>query len=107
DPNITVGVWVGYDEKKPLGRGETGAQAALPIWMDFVRDYLDMRADRNNKPQFEAPGNIVFVTMPTGITEAFINGTQPAGTTPDAPVTHPAAAPAAHPAEPAPSKAAD
>ncbi len=33
-PNITVGVWVGYDEKKPLGPGETGAAAALPIWMD-------------------------------------------------------------------------
>jgi len=107
DPNITVGVWVGYDEKKPLGRGETGAQAALPIWMDFVRAYIDMRADRNNKPQFEAPGNIVFVTLPSGIKEAFINGTQPAGMTPDAPVTQPAAAPAAPPTEPAPSKAAD
>jgi penicillin-binding protein 1A len=107
DPNITVGVWVGYDEKKPLGRGETGAQAALPIWMDFVRSYIDTRADRNNKPQFEAPGNIVFVTMPNGITEAFINGTQPAGTTPDAPLTHPAAAPASPAAETAPSKAAD
>ena len=41
DPNITVGVWVGYDEKKPLGNGETGAPAALPIWMDFMRAYID------------------------------------------------------------------
>ena len=39
DPNITVGVWVGYDEKKPLGNGETGAAAALPIWMDFMQVY--------------------------------------------------------------------
>ena len=30
-------------------------------------------------PQFEAPGNIVFVTLDSGITEAFINGTQPGG----------------------------
>ena len=107
DPNITVGVWVGYDEKKPLGNGETGAQAALPIWMDFMRVYIDKRADRKSPPKFEAPGNIIFVTLPSGITEAFINGTQPAGMTPDPPATQPAAAPDAAPAAPAPSKAAD
>jgi len=107
DPNITVGVWVGYDEKKPLGSGETGAQAALPIWMDFMKAYIDKRADRAHPPQFEAPGNIVFVTLPSGITEAFINGTQPAGMTPDPAATQPAAAPAPSPPEPAHSKAAD
>ena len=80
DPNITVGVWVGYDEKKPLGRGETGAQAALPIWIDFMRAYIDARGDRDNPPAFEAPGNIVFATLPNGATEVFINGTQPANT---------------------------
>ena len=66
DPNITVGVWVGYDEKKPIGgtrNGETGATAALPIWMDFMRTYIDARGDRQNPPQFDAPGNIVFVTL--------------------------------------------
>jgi penicillin-binding protein 1A len=36
-PSITCGVWVGYDEKRTLGNNETGAQAALPIWMDFMR----------------------------------------------------------------------
>ena len=36
DPNLTVGVWVGLDEKKPLGANETGAVAALPIWMEFL-----------------------------------------------------------------------
>jgi len=36
-PSITCGVWVGYDEKKTLGDKETGARAALPIWMDFMR----------------------------------------------------------------------
>ena len=63
--------------------------------MEFMKVYIDKRADRAHPPQFEAPGNIVFVTLPTGITEAFINGTQPA------------AAPAPAEAEPAPSKAAD
>jgi penicillin-binding protein 1A len=36
-PSITCGVWVGFDEKKTLGNKETGAVAALPIWMDFMR----------------------------------------------------------------------
>ncbi len=82
DPNITVGVWVGYDEKKPIGgssNGETGATAALPIWTDFMRAYIDARGDQKNPPDFEAPGNIVFVTLDSGSTEAFINGTQPQG----------------------------
>ena len=91
DPKITVGVWVGYDEKKPLGNGETGAQAALPIWMDFMRAYIDARADRKAPPAFEAPGNIVFVILDSGLPEAFINGTQPARlTSPDQPDTLPA-----------------
>jgi len=77
DPDITVGVWVGYDEKKPLGSGETGAAAALPIWMDFMKVYIQKHGDHQNPPRFEAPGNIVFVTLDTGNTEAFINGTQP------------------------------
>jgi penicillin-binding protein 1A len=87
DPKITVGVWVGFDEKKPLGNGETGAQAALPIWIDFMRAYIDERADRNAPPTFEAPGNIVFVKLDSGFEEAFINGTQPGGLVPaDSPV---------------------
>jgi penicillin-binding protein 1A len=77
DPDITVGVWVGYDEKKPLGSGETGAAAALPIWMDFMKVYIQRHGDHQNPPKFEAPGNIVFVTLDSGNTEAFINGTQP------------------------------
>jgi penicillin-binding protein 1A len=35
-PSLVCGVWVGYDEKKPIGRGMTGAMAALPIWTDFM-----------------------------------------------------------------------
>ena len=96
DPNITVGVWIGYDEKKSLGAGETGASAALPIWIDFMRVYIDKRADRKNPPQFEAPGNIVFVTLDSGVTEAFINGTQPQTAT-----AEPALTPAATPPAPA------
>jgi penicillin-binding protein 1A len=39
-PSITCGVWVGYEEKKFLGARETGARAALPIWMDFMKAAL-------------------------------------------------------------------
>ena len=95
DPNITVGVWVGYDEKKPLGYGETGATAALPIWIDFMRAYIDARGDRKNPPQFEPPGNIVFVTLDSGVTEAFINGTQPRASAPEPAVPVTPAVPAA------------
>jgi penicillin-binding protein 1A len=98
DPKITVGVWVGYDEKKPLGNGETGAQAALPIWIDFMRAYIDTQGNRDSPPTFEAPGNIVFVTLDSGQPEAFINGTQPADLiTPDpqAPPVIPAVTPPA------------
>ena len=35
-PSITCGVWMGYDEKRTLGAKETGAHAALPIWMNFM-----------------------------------------------------------------------
>ncbi|MGA3213384.1 MAG: PBP1A family penicillin-binding protein [Terriglobales bacterium] len=37
-PSVTCGVWIGFDEKaRTLGNKETGAQAALPIWIDFMR----------------------------------------------------------------------
>jgi penicillin-binding protein 1A len=39
-PSLTCGVWVGYDKKRSLGKGETGARAALPIWMDFMQRVL-------------------------------------------------------------------
>ena len=36
-PSVTCGVWVGYDTRESLGKKETGAIAALPIWMTFMR----------------------------------------------------------------------
>jgi penicillin-binding protein 1A len=86
DPDITIGVWVGYDQKKTLGRGMEGARAALPIWMDIMKAYI---GDRKDPPKFEPPSNIVFVSVdkdsgnavepgaPGAINEAFIAGTQP------------------------------
>ena len=43
-PSVTCGVWIGYsDNKKPLGRGESGTAAALPFWIDFMRSYFEGR----------------------------------------------------------------
>jgi penicillin-binding protein 1A len=50
-PSITCGVWVGFDEKKTLGNKETGAVAALPIWMDFMKVALKGK----DNEQFAAP----------------------------------------------------
>lgn len=36
-PSVTCGVWVGYDSRQSLGDKETGAKAALPIWMNVMR----------------------------------------------------------------------
>lgn len=88
DPDITIGIWVGHDTKRPLGPSETGAQAALPIWIDVMKAYI---GDRKEKPEFAQPGNIVFLSVdkgngvqvdpatPGAINEAFISGTQPGG----------------------------
>jgi len=89
DPDITVGVWIGLDEKKSLGAAEQGSFAALPMWMEFMQAYIDARPNKDDPPAFEAPGNIVFLPVEkvtgallppetTGaIQEAFIAGTQP------------------------------
>jgi penicillin-binding protein 1A len=94
DPDITVGVWLGFDDKrKSLGTAEQGSFSALPIWMEFMRAYIDGRDDKNDPPDFEAPGNIVFLAVdktngsllpaeaPGSIREAFISGTQPGANT--------------------------
>jgi penicillin-binding protein 1A len=79
DPDITVGVWVGYDTKRTIGTRETGATAALPIWIDFMKAYLDTRRGPSTAmpPAFEPPGNIVTVVLDSGVEEAFIAGTEP------------------------------
>ncbi len=88
DPDITLGVWVGLDQKKPIGHNQTGAEAALPIWIDIMKAWI---GDRTEPPKFDPPGNIVFVAVdkgsgsatiegaPGAISEAFIAGTQPGG----------------------------
>ncbi len=44
-PSVSCGVWVGFDEKKTLGNKETGAQAALPIWIEFMKAAIADKPD--------------------------------------------------------------
>ncbi|MGD8311412.1 MAG: penicillin-binding protein 1A [Gammaproteobacteria bacterium] len=39
--SLVTTAWVGFDKLEPLGRGETGGRAALPMWIDYMRVALD------------------------------------------------------------------
>ena len=82
---VAAVVWVGFDDGKALGGGETGAQTALPAWIDF------MKAAHATKPvsDFPRPAGIVTVKIDkrTGklpsegdedvMDEVFLAGTEP------------------------------
>ena len=55
-PELTTGVWVGNDDNRVLGWGETGARAALPIWSEFMEIALAPYPQRD----FEVPDEIEF-----------------------------------------------
>jgi penicillin-binding protein 1A len=46
-PSITCGTWVGFDSRQSLGEKETGAKAALPIWIDFMRAAIAGKDDEH------------------------------------------------------------
>jgi penicillin-binding protein 1A len=58
-PTMTCGVWVGYDEKKSLGAKETGAHAALPIWMNFMTVAMAGKDAGDFQPSPLAPHAVV------------------------------------------------
>jgi penicillin-binding protein 1A len=60
-PGFTTGVWVGFDEKRPLGRREGGGKAALPIWGYFMKDVLKGMPVK----EFPVPPDISFEEMST------------------------------------------
>jgi membrane carboxypeptidase/penicillin-binding protein len=53
-------VWIGFDDNKQLGL--TGAEAALPAWVDFMNDAVSMRPDLGGE-NFECPAGIEFVEI--------------------------------------------
>jgi penicillin-binding protein 1A len=56
-PSLTCGVWIGYDEKKFLGAKESGARAALPIWMDFMKVALEGKDSGEFQPPEPTPNS--------------------------------------------------
>ncbi|MBR9985763.1 MAG: penicillin-binding protein 1A [Desulfosarcina sp.] len=84
-PAVAAGVWVGMDDSSPLGNEETGARAALPLWIDF------MKATRPESTTlyFDIPDNMRSVWMDpvTGrsaedgdgdaVKALFVSGTEP------------------------------
>jgi penicillin-binding protein 1B len=82
-PELLTVVWVGFDNNQPVGL--SGAQAALPIWTQFMKAALAGHADT----PFEAPEGITFVEIdpdtgklaapgcPRTFREAFLAGTEP------------------------------
>ena len=81
-PDLAVGVWVGFDDEEPLRL--TGAQAALPIWVDFMRQVVPTVSR-----DFSAPpgvvtreidprtGQLATSRCPERLAEVFIEGTEP------------------------------
>jgi penicillin-binding protein 1A len=84
-PSLVAGVWVGYDDQRSIGRKETGARAALPIWLEFMK-----KAHKDVEPEdFAPPEGIIFKQVdaktgllstescPNSLREAFLPGTEP------------------------------
>jgi penicillin-binding protein 1A len=56
---LVAGSWIGYDIEKPLGTHETGAVAALPIWLEFMKQAAAQEPAEN----FSVPEGIVFIKV--------------------------------------------
>jgi penicillin-binding protein 1A len=83
-PQLLAGVWVGFDEKRTLGKGETGGHVAAPIWERFMERALE------GEPilDFPVPAGISFAWIDPytgqrippgtgGLLECFRRGTEP------------------------------
>jgi penicillin-binding protein 1A len=54
-PSVTCGVWVGYDSRQSLGEKETGARAALPVWMQIMKVAIGGKDDEQFPGDTEQP----------------------------------------------------
>ena len=58
-PRYITGVWVGFDQERSLGNGETGSRAASPIWLGFMQKILEKEPVR----VFQVPEGVVFAKI--------------------------------------------
>ncbi len=61
-PSVTCGTWIGFDDRRSLGEKETGARAALPMWMDFMRVAIADKPDETF-PAEGAPKKVLDVAV--------------------------------------------
>jgi penicillin-binding protein 1A len=73
-PNLIIATYVGFDDNRSLGSGETGAVDAVPIFIDFVGAAFKGKPDE----QFRKPKDAKFISV-HGQEEAFRPGTEPRG----------------------------
>jgi penicillin-binding protein 1B len=59
-PNLVCAVWIGFDDNKQLGL--TGAEAALPVWTEFMKSVVDLRPELGGK-SFAQPDGITMVEV--------------------------------------------
>ena len=95
NPNHVATVWVGFDTPEPLGRGEVGGKAALPIWIDYMQVALEEEPQQDvvippgivRVPVDPGSGMLVKAGTPGNIYEYFMAGRLPeeAGTVQDKP----------------------
>jgi penicillin-binding protein 1A len=60
-PSVTCGTWVGFDDRQSLGDKETGAKAALPMWMDFMKAAIANKPDEKF-PEGNSPKKVLDVS---------------------------------------------
>ncbi len=71
-PYLLTGVYVGFDQLKPMGRGETGGHAALPIWLD----YRTVVEDEYPVEDFHMPQEGLTIANVDGIPMPFMTGSE-------------------------------
>jgi penicillin-binding protein 1A len=71
-PDIVTGVFIGFDDNRSLGDGETGGAAALPVFVDFMQEAL-----KNTPPKAFSPPEVAEIVTVGGMQEAFRPGTEP------------------------------
>ena len=102
-PSITCGVWVGFDSRQSLGEKETGARAALPIWMTFMKAAIAGKDTEKFPGDLAAPAPAaVAAAQPATPANAATATVKPASATVKAApaAQNPAAKPAAAPKTP-------
>ncbi len=63
-PRITCAVWVGRDLKEPIARHNmSGAEAALPTWMRFMKGYMDSQSEAVRQEEFSVPAGVTMIPV--------------------------------------------